>query len=231
MSVTGWLANVLLVAGLWYMGRRKWWAFALTVVGEVVWVGLAASRGQWDLAAICLIFTILAGWNLVQWRRDRSAAGPPDDPLSALNNWCRKGYVFTITCGGFCRPGDGVSVTLEAGGRKVCVSDSDESAAELISVGDVIREALDRWHADRSLKVFRFWLRNPPDEFNATVVSFPDKVYTLDVTASSEQAAWERLRELYAGVGKPMPADVHVPCYEQGPAAGVIPNIVSGENS
>ncbi len=73
MSWWGWGANVVLFSGLWFVGNRLWWAFLLTIVGEVVWVVIAINREQYDLAAICALFSGVALRNLVRWRRSRSA--------------------------------------------------------------------------------------------------------------------------------------------------------------
>lgn len=73
MGWPGWAGNVLIVTGLWLVGRRRWEAFAFTAVGEVIWVGVAVARHQWDLAFICLVFAILAVRNLFLWRQ----AAPP----------------------------------------------------------------------------------------------------------------------------------------------------------
>jgi hypothetical protein len=67
MSPWGWIANVFLVAGLWFVGNRLKWAFLLTIVGEVAWVFIAVARDQYDMAAICAVFTLLALRNLLLW--------------------------------------------------------------------------------------------------------------------------------------------------------------------
>ena len=68
MSWWGWAANAVLFSGLWFVGNRLWWAFLLTIVGEVVWVVIAVNRHQYDLAAICAVFALLALRNLLKWR-------------------------------------------------------------------------------------------------------------------------------------------------------------------
>jgi len=83
VSEIGWLASLMLVAGLWLMGDRKWWGFAFTVAGELIWVAVAISRGMYDLAAVCFVFAAVAGRNLLAWRAqdERRRTDPrPDDP-------------------------------------------------------------------------------------------------------------------------------------------------------
>jgi hypothetical protein len=69
MSGWGWIANIILVSGLWFVGERVWWAFLLTIIGELAWTVIAVNRGEWDLAAICFVFALIALRNLVRWRQ------------------------------------------------------------------------------------------------------------------------------------------------------------------
>lgn len=62
------VANLLIIAGLYYIGGRKRWAFLLTGVGEAVWTVYSLATVQWDLAWICAIFTVLAVRNFVLWK-------------------------------------------------------------------------------------------------------------------------------------------------------------------
>lgn len=70
MSYWGWGASIVLFAGLWFVGNRARWAFLFTIVGEVAWVVIALNREQYDLAAICAVFGLLALRSLILW-------GPP----------------------------------------------------------------------------------------------------------------------------------------------------------
>ena len=63
----GWFANVFLVVGLWMVGNKARWAFILTAVGEAIWTVTSILRGQFDLAFICVVFTILAIRNWFKW--------------------------------------------------------------------------------------------------------------------------------------------------------------------
>lgn len=86
-AVVGWLANAVLVAGLWQVGRRRWQAFVLTALGEAVWVAVAVRRREWDLAAICAVFGLLAVRNLILWRNAPHplAAATREDLLAELD--------------------------------------------------------------------------------------------------------------------------------------------------
>lgn len=83
-DAVAWAANAVLVVGLWQLGKRRWHAFALTAVGEVAWVGVAAARREWDLTAMCVVFAVLAVRNLVLWRRPDPAAELRATPTADL---------------------------------------------------------------------------------------------------------------------------------------------------
>jgi hypothetical protein len=64
-----WLANLLIVIGLWMVGSKRRSAFIFTFAGEAVWTAVSASKGMYDLAAICALFAVLAARNWWKWGR------------------------------------------------------------------------------------------------------------------------------------------------------------------
>lgn len=68
--VLQWIGNVFIVIGLWNMGKKKWWAFAFSIVGEAAWIIFSVRTRLWSLAFICIVFAALAARNLYLWRRD-----------------------------------------------------------------------------------------------------------------------------------------------------------------
>ena len=63
----GWIGNIFIVIGLWYIGNKKRWAFVFSMIGEAVWVVYAMTIGLYDLAAICVVFFALAARNYYEW--------------------------------------------------------------------------------------------------------------------------------------------------------------------
>lgn len=63
----GWIGNVFIVLGLYGIGFKWRIAFVVSVIGELFWIYVAAHRGQWDLAVMCVIFAVLAVRNFVLW--------------------------------------------------------------------------------------------------------------------------------------------------------------------
>lgn len=60
LSLLGWIGDVLLVWGVWQIGNKRRIAYLITVGGELCWIIKSLVLGQYDLAVICVIFTVLA---------------------------------------------------------------------------------------------------------------------------------------------------------------------------
>lgn len=63
----GWIGNAFIVAGLWGVGNKRRGAFILTGIGEVIWVVRAILQPDYALAAICIVFAVLAVRSYVRW--------------------------------------------------------------------------------------------------------------------------------------------------------------------
>lgn len=77
MSPVTFGANLLIVAGLWFAGSRKRWAFLLTAAGEAAWTAYSAYGGMWDLTWICAVFTVIGVVNFVRWGKASAAESCP----------------------------------------------------------------------------------------------------------------------------------------------------------
>jgi len=66
-AVIGWIGNVFIVVGLYGVGNKRRGAFVLTAIGELVWVAHATLRADWALAAICIVFAVMAVRSYVLW--------------------------------------------------------------------------------------------------------------------------------------------------------------------
>lgn len=67
-----WFANLLIIIGLYLAGNKNRYAFGFTIIGESIWTVVAFNREQYDLASICVIFTILAVVNLIKWNKNEN---------------------------------------------------------------------------------------------------------------------------------------------------------------
>lgn len=149
-------------------------------------------------------------------------------PLEELEAWNRKGYYWSINCGGNYQPGDGVTVTLSAAGRKVQVGDyelevweedGDSSNTFYPSIGDVIHEAIKRWHSDTTPKTFRvLWTDKNlvPETLTGWDVWCGNAKYKV-LTVGTEAEALEAILVHYRNAGLELP-EVH--CYEKLPVNG-----------
>lgn len=63
----GWFGNILIVIGVVKIANKKRSGFIFNGLGELVWIGHAASQGLWDLVAICGVFCLLAVWSYRKW--------------------------------------------------------------------------------------------------------------------------------------------------------------------
>ena len=64
----GWVGNVFIVIGLYFIGEKKRWAFLFSVVGELIWCLFSLYKQQYDLAFICAVFCALALRSWIKWR-------------------------------------------------------------------------------------------------------------------------------------------------------------------
>ena len=75
----GWLGNIFIVFGLWYIGNQKRWAFLLTTVGEIIWVLHSYLGGQTDLMVICALFAILQFRSWLKFKQPLPAPRAEDE--------------------------------------------------------------------------------------------------------------------------------------------------------
>lgn len=64
----GWIGNIFICIGLWFIGDKKRFAFLFSIVGESIWVAYSISIEMYDLAAICVVFALLAARSYMKWK-------------------------------------------------------------------------------------------------------------------------------------------------------------------
>lgn len=67
-----WVADVLIVVGLWKIGSKDASSFLWSIAGESLWVISAVNRSDWALASICCVFNVMALRNYFLWRKDEA---------------------------------------------------------------------------------------------------------------------------------------------------------------
>jgi hypothetical protein len=136
------------------------------------------------------------------------------DALAELEKWSRKYYRFEIRSSGHVQPGDGVQVVLDAGGRKVVVDEEEliNSDNDYPLVGDIIIEAIRRWHTDDTVKNYvAYWSHKedyPEFKPSSDIVwkwwtrdfgSWKDGVIQATLQARNEEEAIQKVKDGYAG--------------------------------
>jgi hypothetical protein len=66
-EVLGWFDICFIAAGSFLLGYRLKPAFLIITIGEMTWITKAVWFQQWDLAAICILFAIVAALNWYVW--------------------------------------------------------------------------------------------------------------------------------------------------------------------
>lgn len=69
MTALSWIGNVFIVLGLWHIGKKQWWAFLFSIIGECAWIAYSLYTHLWSLAFMCAIFAVLAARNMMLWRK------------------------------------------------------------------------------------------------------------------------------------------------------------------
>ncbi len=65
-----WLANLLIIVGIWQLGNKRRHAFLFSIAGELIWTATAFMAHNYDLASICAVFCVLAFRNWWKWGAD-----------------------------------------------------------------------------------------------------------------------------------------------------------------
>lgn len=73
----GWVANILILIGMYLLGEHNRHAFLFSIAGEAIWGVMGALMGRWDLALICGIFCLGTFRNWLKWGADEKLQRPP----------------------------------------------------------------------------------------------------------------------------------------------------------
>lgn len=64
-----WIANAIIILGLWLIGYKWRHAFLFTAVGEALYLVWAFQNGMTELGLLCVVFCFLAIRNWWKWGR------------------------------------------------------------------------------------------------------------------------------------------------------------------
>ena len=71
MNGLGWIGNVLICLGLYYMGGKRWWAFVFSLLGNLVWTAYALEIRLWSAACLSIVMVLLSARGLYLWNKSR----------------------------------------------------------------------------------------------------------------------------------------------------------------
>lgn len=72
LGIISWIGTAFILAGLWYVGDKKWWAFGFSIIGELLYIIYAflTPQAQFALAFLSVVILGMAIRNLIKWRRE-----------------------------------------------------------------------------------------------------------------------------------------------------------------
>lgn len=74
--MTGWIANLLFVVGVYVLGNRQRWGFLCNLVANGLYGVIGIEHRMWDLFAISVVMSGLNLWNWIKWGQKK-----PSPPL------------------------------------------------------------------------------------------------------------------------------------------------------
>lgn len=69
-EVWSWVLSGIGVTGLFLVGRRKWWAWCITALNEVLWIAYALVTRQYGFIFGALAYIGVHAHNMRKWRSE-----------------------------------------------------------------------------------------------------------------------------------------------------------------
>lgn len=66
-----WIGNLLILIGMYLIGKKYRSAFLWSAAGETIWTVTATMEGRYDLASICAVFVVMAVANYFRWGKEK----------------------------------------------------------------------------------------------------------------------------------------------------------------
>lgn len=64
-----WFAGLAELCGVWMVGNRNRWGFAVCMICNVAWIVVASQTGVYGLIPVSLAMLVINGRNFHKWRR------------------------------------------------------------------------------------------------------------------------------------------------------------------
>ncbi len=70
-----WIAAFFTISGLYFAGKKKWWAWIFSIISFIPWTIFAIQHEAYGLHVINVCFLTMFIKNLIQWKRDETKLG------------------------------------------------------------------------------------------------------------------------------------------------------------
>ncbi len=80
----GWIGNIFLLVGVYYIGNKQKVGFLLTAFGEIIWIAYSVTISLWSLVAACVLFFGMSLRNWYKWYRDEKLEKALEDFMEPL---------------------------------------------------------------------------------------------------------------------------------------------------
>lgn len=67
-----WIATILLITGLFFAGKKYWWAWIITISSEILWIIVGFQNNIDGLIITNVIIIILNIYNCVSWYKEKN---------------------------------------------------------------------------------------------------------------------------------------------------------------
>lgn len=70
-QIWSWVLSCIGVTGLLLVGRRKWWAWGITALNEVLWIGYALATRQYGFIFGAVAYIAVHAHNARKWKEGK----------------------------------------------------------------------------------------------------------------------------------------------------------------
>lgn len=67
-----WVLAAFGIATMFFAGQRKWWAWAIGILTETLWIGYSIVTEQYGFIVAALAYMIVYFRNTMKWRSDEA---------------------------------------------------------------------------------------------------------------------------------------------------------------
>jgi nicotinamide riboside transporter PnuC len=65
-----WVLSIIGITGLWFVGKKRWWGWAIAFTNECLWIIYALTTGQYGFILGALAYMTIHIINTHRWLKD-----------------------------------------------------------------------------------------------------------------------------------------------------------------